>query len=295
LGQGVGLRVSYDGNHSSNLGMHTNYNQPANNTIGYNNIDQSALPLPLWQYMAYNTNLGFGNYQAMTVSAKKRLTKGLQFQASYIWARNLSNVDGTATTTADQFAGEFGGFVSDRRHPSIDYGNVSFTRRNRFLTTFLYELPFGKGKAFTSGANGLVDRVVGGWELSGVLLFQSGPFMTVATLNDPCGCGYNVFNANGGRADTVSGVNPYANKSVDQWINPAAFADPGNAIGRFGDASAGSVVGPGSQVVSLSLIKSVNFTERIRARVGAQIANVFDHPNLRSRIVWSWASPGSVR
>jgi hypothetical protein len=122
---------------------------------------------------------------------------------------------------------------------------------------------------------------VGGWELSGVLLYQSGPYMSVTTLDDPCGCGYNVFSANGtgGRADTVTGVSPYVGQSVNQWINAAAFVDPGNAIGRFGDASAGDVVGPGTQAVSLSLIKSVNITERLRMRVGAQVANVFNHPN----------------
>jgi carboxypeptidase family protein len=286
LGAGVGLRVSYDGNHSSNLGMHTNANQPANNTIGFGNLPLSAFPLPLWQYMAYNTNPGYGNYNAMTISAKKRLTNGLQFQASYIYARNLSNVDGNASNTVDQFAGEFGGVISDPRHPGLDYGNVGFTRRNRFLTTFLYELPFGKGKTFLQSANGFVDRIVNGWELSGVLLFQTGPFMSVSVLSDPCGCGYNAFNANGGRADTVKGVNPYAGQSINQWINPAAFADPGDAIGRFGDSGAGSVVGPGTQAVSLSLIKSVNLTERFRIRIGAQVANAFNHPN--------FAPPGSL-
>jgi hypothetical protein len=142
----------------------------------------------------------------------------------------------------------------------------------------LYELPFGKGKTLLPGANGLVNRLAGGWELSGVLLFQSGPYMTVSTLDDPCGCGYNVFNANGGRADTVAGVNPYAGQSINQWINLAAFAAPGNAIEQFGDASGGDVVGPGTRT-ALSLIKSVNFNERIRMRIGAQVANVFNHPN----------------
>ena len=87
------------------------------------------------------------------------------------------------------------------------------------LTTFLYDLPFGRGKTFLSGVNGLMDRVVNGWELGGVLLFQSGPFMTVTTLNDPSGSGYNVFNSTGGRADTVSGVSPLRRtiyKSMDQ-------------------------------------------------------------------------------
>jgi hypothetical protein len=187
-------------------------------------------------------------------------------------------VDGAATTTADQFAGEFGGFVSDQRHPGLDYGNISFTRHHRSVPLSCMSSRSAKEKCLP-GANGLVDRIAGGWELSGVLLFQSGPYMTVATLSDPCGCGYNVFNSNGGRADTVAGVSPYAKQSISQWINPAAFADPGNAIGRFGDAGAGDVVGPGTQAVSLSLVKTVNFNERIRMRVGAQVAKVFNHPN----------------
>ena len=283
LGQGIGLRLSYDGNHSSNLGMHTNLNQPVSNTLGYSNV---PLPLPDFQYMAYNTNTGFGNYQAMTVSAKKRFSQGLQFQVSYIYARNLSNVDGNATTTADTFASEFGGTISDAHYPGLDYGNVAYTRRNRFLATFLYELPFGKGKMLLSNANGFLDRIVNGWELSGVLLFQTGPFMSVSTLDDPCGCGYNVNNANGGRADTVPGISPYTGQSVNQWINPAAFTNPGNAIGRFGDSGAGSVEGPGTQAVSLSLLKTVSLTERFRIRFGAQVANVFNHPN--------FAVPGSL-
>jgi hypothetical protein len=279
LGRGVGLRVSYDGNHASDLGMHTNLNQPAPNTTGFGSLPTSAFPFPDFQYMTYNTNVGFANYNSATVSVKKRLSNGLQFQSSYIYARDLSNVDGAATTTADQFSGEFGGTISDPQAPGLDYGNVAYTRRNRFLTTFLYELPFGKGKLLLNSANGLVDRVVGGWELSGVLLFQSGPFMSVATISDPCGCGYNAFNANGGRADVVPGANFYAGQSINQWINPNAFADPGSAIGRFGNASAGDVVGPGTKAVSLSLIKSINMTERIRMRIGAQVANVFNHPN----------------
>jgi hypothetical protein len=101
----------------------------------------------------------------------------------------------------------------------------------------------------------------------------------VSTTSDPCGCGYNAFNANGGRADTVKGISPTAGQSISQWINPAAFADPGTAIGRFGNASAGDVNGPGTQAVSLSLLKTINLTERFKMRFGAQVANVFNHPN----------------
>ena len=279
LGANFGLRLSYDGNHSSNLGTSMNINQPKANTIGFSNIPQSSYPYPLWQEIYYNTNYGFGNYNAMTIAVQKRLSHGLQMQSSYIYARNLSNLEGNPASPAGGFAGEYGGQISSPYQPGIDYGNVNFTRRNRFLTTFLYDLPFGKGKMLLNGANGFLDRVVNGWELAGVLLFQSGPFMTVSQLNDPCGCGFNVFSSTGGRADTVQGVNPYAGQSIAQWINPAAFSTPPNAIGRFGDSEAGGVVGPGTKAVSMSLIKSIPIKESVRAQVGVQVANLFNHPN----------------
>ena len=71
--------------------------------------------------MQYNTNLGFSNYNAATLSVKKRFSNGLQFQSSYVYTRNLSNADGAATTTADQYTGEFGGmgFESKASRPRL--------------------------------------------------------------------------------------------------------------------------------------------------------------------------------
>ncbi len=275
LGSGVALRVSYDGNHGSDLGVTENLNQVPANTAGFSVAGQSA-PYPVFGYIYYQDNKGYSNYNALTVTAQKRFSHGVQFQSSYIFASNLSNVGGYNPTTT--FAGEGGGTISDPFNPGLDYGNVNFTRRHRFLTTFLYELPFGKGKQFLSGRSGLLDRFVGGWQLSGVLLFQTGPFMTVLANGDPSGTGFDQL-VGPGRADTVSGVSPYAGQALSQWINPAAFVQPADNIGRFGDSSVGSVVGPGTQAVSLSLTKSINFTESTRFQIGAEAANLFNHPN----------------
>jgi len=278
LGASFGLRLSYDGNHGSNLGIQDNLNQLPVNTSGFAAIG-SQVPFPLMSYIAYQTNLGYSNYHAGTVELKRRMSNGLQLEASYMYTRNLSNVLGAASQTANNFQGEQGGVLSDPYNPKLDYGNVSFSRRNRFLATFLYQLPFGKGKTFLTSGSNFVNYLVGGWEWSGVMLFQSGPFMTVSTNSDPSGTGYNLFNSNGGRADTVPGVNPYAGQSLGAWINPAAFADPGNNIGRFGDVSQGDVVGPGTIAISTSLIKSVAITEAMRVQIGAQVANALNHPN----------------
>ena len=274
LGKGVGLRVSYEGNHSYNMPIRQNVDQLHPNTSGYS---LAATPYPLMSNVWLTVPEGYGNHHSGTIAVRKR-TSTLQFEGSYVYTRDLTNVNGVYAGAAG-FVNENGAFMTNPYDPNLDYGNTPFARRHRVLFTFLYELPIGRGKAFMNSTNGVVDRIVGGWVLSGIALFQSGAFMSVATLSDPSGTGFNIFNGIGGRADTVSGVNPYQGQSLNQWINPAAFADPGNNIGRFGDSTAGSIVGPGTKAVSLALLKRIRFTEGTRAEIGAQVANVFNHPN----------------
>jgi hypothetical protein len=308
LGKGVGFRASYDGNHGYNVPVNTNYNQPPPNTAGFfAPSTQAAIPYPSFLIMATSSNLGFTNYQAGTFSVRKR-SSSFQFEVSYTYAKDLSNLGGCAVPGAQRYADEFGinTVICNPAQPGQDYGNVSYNRRNRFLATFLYELPVGKGKAFLNNGNGVVDRIIGGWVLSGLALFQTGPFMNVAATSDPSGTGFNIFGGGtfggiGGRADAVKGVSPTAGQSLTQWINPAAFVDPcaacganGNppAIGRFGDSLAGAVQGPGTQAVSFSLLKRIAFTERLRLELGAQVANVLNHPNYAAPSTLTLGLPG---
>jgi hypothetical protein len=251
-----------------------NLDQVPPNKVGFAAAGAFA-PYPLFEEILFRESNGVLNYNALTVSVHKRFSAGLQFQASYTLAKNLSDSTGYDPVGASS---EQGGLLSNPANPMLDYGNVAFTARQRFLATFLYELPIGKGRRFAANSNKLVDGIIGGWEFSGVIVAQTGPFMTVTAPGDPSGTGFNVLQGDG-RADTVPGVPLYAGQSVNQWINPAAFATPANNIGRFGDSSVGSVVGPGEQVVSLSLLKRISLTERIRVQVGAAAANAFNHPN----------------
>ncbi|MGD1070220.1 MAG: TonB-dependent receptor [Bryobacteraceae bacterium] len=270
LGFQTGLRLSYDGSHGSDLGLTDNPDQVPANTAGFS-VAKAAAPYPLLEQIVEETNGGRSNYNAFTVSINKRMSKGLQFQSSYNFAKNLADNGGYSPTA---FAGSGGGQTTDFYHPGLDYGNVAFTRRNRFLTTFLYELPFNHTpyKALTA--------VTSGWELSGVLLFQSGPFLTVLAAGaDPSGTNFDNIIGNG-RADIVSGVSTVpANQSIYNWINTAAFAIPANNIGRFGDSPVGSVVGAGTKTAALSMFRTFNITERIKFRLGAAATNIANHPN----------------
>jgi hypothetical protein len=213
----------------------------------------------------------------VTIAGNKRFSHGLQFTTNYTFAKNLSNGAGYNPTA---FATQAGGTVTDIYDINLDYGNVAFTHRNRFLSTFLYELPIGRKGLFLKNASGLVDRIVGGWQLSGVMLFQSGAFLTVVAPGaDPSG--NNSQNTSGaGRADIVSGVPLYpANQGISSWLNPAAFVKPANNIGRAGDSSVGAAVGPGTQAVSLSLLKNVQIKERLRVQFGIAASNALNHAN----------------
>jgi hypothetical protein len=128
--------------------------------------------------------------------------------------------------------------------------------------------------------NVVLSQLASGWELAGVLLFQTGPFLTpVASGADPSGTNFPNLQGSG-RGDIVSGVSPYAtNQTIAQWFNPAAFVVPANNIGRFGDEPVGYVNGPGTQAVSLSFFRTISFKEKVRMRVGVSAANAFNHPN----------------
>jgi hypothetical protein len=274
LGFQTGLRVSYDGSHGTDLSVTTNPDQVPANTKGF---DQASAPFPIWYSLVNVENQGRSNYESFTVSLNKRLSKGLQFLASYNHAKNLSNAGGWSpgTFSTSGFPGEGGGQTTDFYHPNLDYGHVAFTRNHRFIANFLYETS-------SHGSNALLNQVLGGWEVAGRMMFQTGPYLSVTAPGaDPAGTNFaNTLNGGDPRADIVSGVSVIPqHQSINQWVNPAAFAIPADNIGRFGNSPVGAIVAPGTQVVSLSIYRSFRYKERYALRIGASAANLFNHPN----------------
>ena len=276
LGFNTGLRVSYNGSHGSDMGLQVNLGQLPPNTIGFTAASAAGLlKYPLFGEVESATSGGIQNYQSGTIALNKRLSGGLQFVGSYTFARNLTDAQGYNPSS---FASEAGGQATSVSDYMLDYGNVAYTRRNRFEATFLYQVPFGKGR-FSAGK--IANQFISNWELAGVVLAQSGPFLTVTVSGaDPAGVGFPQIEGNS-RVDTVSGVSVYpaGGSTVGQWLNPAAFAVPQNNIGRFPDSQVGLAQGPGTQSVSMSLIKTVQIREKYRMQVGAQAANLFNHAN----------------
>jgi hypothetical protein len=302
FGHSIGLRLSYTGSHGQNLETMEDLDQVPANSVGYSNASSAApatsacitdggtlisdhRPYPCWSILQSVTNAAFSNYSSGTVELSRH-TGGLTFDASYIYTRDLSN-DGGATPNSFAVAG--GSYLTDRYHPGLDYGNVIYDRRHRFLATYLYELPFGPGRRWLS-AGSLADKLAGGFQLGGITIVQSGPFLTPFQQSvDPANT--NILTTVGqARPDQLRNVTPYASeRTTSQWLNPAAFPwqnlaiDFGTpsqiGIGRFGNAPVGGVVGPGTVNFSFSLTKSESFHERTRLQLGLEAANAFNHRN----------------
>jgi hypothetical protein len=270
----VGFRASYIGSRSIKLFSSPDLNQVRVNTQGFATA-RLARPYPVWN-IVYTRDPNTGAwYNGFTFEANKRLSNGLFFQSSYAWSKNLSNATGS---DGGGFASENGSVPTDRFNQRLDYGNVPATRRHRFLTTFSYELPFGK----LLGGNKAADLVLGGWQLSGILLVQSGPYLTPTTGNitDPSGTGLNTrANNRPDVAGTERGNRSSDQRTVDSFWDRAAFVIPASNVGRFGNAAPGSLIGPGTKTLSLKMQKRFNITERIFFQLEGSAANLTNTPN----------------
>jgi len=273
----TGLRLTYTGSKTRNLIYSPDLNQVRPNTLGYDAV-KNTRPFPNWNAVLSRDNGPSAKYHAFTVEFSRRFSRGVSFQNSYTLAKNLSNAGGSAP----------GGFVSENGLTTLnifniaaDYGDVAFTRRHRFLSTFLWELPFGRGRKFAGGINGFGNLLIGGWQITGITLLQSGPYLTPTfTGTDPSGTGVLVRGVTTTqRPDRIDNGN-LSNPTADAYFDRSAFVRPANNIGRFGNAGVGILLGPGTSVFSMTLSKQFAFTEKLKLRYEAAFANLFNHLNL---------------
>jgi hypothetical protein len=151
------------------------------------------------------------------------------------------------------------------------YGNIGGITPQVLEVSYSYLLPFGKGQRLFSNAGNLADKVISGWQLSGITDYQGGqPFSVSFTAS--------LQGAQNGRADRVLGVPLYpSNKSLHQWFNPAAFKAP--VPYTYGNSSYNLLWGPRYQDWDMSLVKNTVWRERLNLQLRMDAFNVFNHPN----------------
>ena len=269
--------MSYIGSKTSDLVWSPDLNQVGSNTVGYAAVNQTR-PYPDWNVVTTRDNDPRSRYDGLGLELNKRFSNSVALNASYTLARHMSDAGGTVPTA---FAQENGATTADFFRGDADYGNVAFTRRQRFVSTFLYELPFGRSRQWLSDIGPGADVLLGGWDATGVLLLQSGPFLTPSFSNgDPSGTGATVrgFTATQ-RPDVVADGN-LANPTAEMYFDRNAFVRPADNIGRFGNAKVGTLVGPGTKTFSMTLGKNIRLRNSSHVRLEFAFSNLFNIENL---------------
>ena len=282
LGFSTGLRVTYTGLRSVGLILSPDLNQIHAQTIPY---DPTEKPFPNWNFVKTRDNGGYSFYNGLETVVTHRFSSGFFFQSSWVWSKNLSNAEGDDPNAG--FAGENGPRITDRFNLRRDYGDVTYTRRHRWLTNANFDLPFGRGRKFGSHMNRFLEAVLGGWRNSDILVIQTGPFLTphYSGNNDPSGT--NVPIRPGTDRPDIVPLSVCDTPAPDEhrafqgkcfFYGWGVGTNPAN-IGRFGNAGVGILHGAGTVVWNTGLAKNFTLTERFKLRFESTFTNALNHVN----------------
>jgi hypothetical protein len=255
--KGMGFRASYIGSRGSGFNYSVNINKPQPGTVKFTN---SMKPFPQFVNTTVYRNDGLWHYDSMQLEVRKRMG-GFMFNSNWTWSNNLNNY----SLTENPFN------VTDR------WSRDSATRRHYWVTSFTWDLPFGKGRRFMSNAPGFVEQVLGGWGLQGVSTFASGGYFSPAfSGSDPSNT-----NTSGGLPDRVADGNKDSGARTRlQWWDPTAFVVPTN--GHFGNSGGNILQGNGIKVTHLSVAKTFPITERFKFALTGAFSNLFNHPHFNN-------------
>jgi hypothetical protein len=262
----TGFRLSFISTGTRKSDYFYDYNAPVPDNRPY---VSKPRPFPQYPSINYFTNGAAHQYRALTAEVERRMARGLQFQSSWTWARDIGDVE----------RGRSPENPHDRRR---DRGVWTDIPTHRFTTNLIYQIPVGRGRPFLSQLNRPMDFLIGGWEISAVYSYYSGMFLTpLWTGPDPTGTAFTSSTTPANvtiRPDRLRDGNlPSDQRSINGWFDASAFAAP--QPGRFGTSSTGVIKGPSVNVWHMGFFKSFSIREQVRLRYEATATNFFNHPN----------------
>jgi hypothetical protein len=265
LGQNYEVQLAYVASHGYNLNFPVDINQVP--LSGLASSDQQNRPYPIYSTINGSTNNAVSNYNSLQASATKRMTNGFSFSFNYVWAHMLDDMDSSGWGSR---AGPQDWQIAS--NPGANYSNSNFDIRNAFKGYGVYDLPFGKGKMLLN-RGGLMNELVGGWQISGTIVLSTGnPFTVDGTQNTYALSGTSYPDRNPGAS-----FKP-ANRSISNWFNPMAFLQP--ADGTFGNVLRNTLYGPGLDEVNLSGAKTFALPrEGMELQLRGDAQNAFNHPS----------------
>ena len=203
---------------------------------------------------------GWATYHALTLSAKRRFTKGLMFDANWTWSHSIDDAsDPGATLNETNLPQNVYDLANEKASSSFDH-------RHRVVVSFIYQLPFAQKR------RGVTHALLGDWQAGGNFTAQTGAPFTVNIASDQANIG-----AGPAQRPNLTGNPNDGPKNPQQWFDTSRFSLP--ALYTFGTAPRNAVIGPGLFEFDLSLQKDIRLTEAAKLQFRAEAYNLFNHPN----------------
>ena len=307
-------RISYTGSHAVDLIYSPDLNQVQPNTASYTEPDgaivygyqalvatpalrQANLKYPNFFEVLTRNNGPSDKYEALMLELNRRFARGLSFTNSYTLSFNKTNALGDAPNSAIGTGGQGdnGANVNNIYNIVPDMGNAYYDPRHSFISTIVYDLPFGRGKTYASGISRGEDLLLGGWNVTGIALLHTGFWETPyypSSVYDSSGTDPSERSVKTQRPDCGSESGYLSNPTTAAFFNVSAFSIPAHPtdqfgtaepIGRFGNCGVGTLEGPGTTTFSMSTGKTFHLTERFAVRYEAQFSNIFN--------ILNWGEP----
>jgi len=245
------------------------YGEITNGPLSYSTVSFNQLLRPYPQYqqlLLVREDSGDSEYESVQFRLDKQFSHGLNVNAGYTISKLMTDdFESGVNETGPQNA-----LYNNHYNHTIDTNDVP----QRLVVSWMYELPFGKGKAYLG--SGLISKVLGGWEWSGIAAFQRGIPLRIA---GPDNTGLPSFGLNVGRGNRL--CNPVqSNPTMNEYFNTSCFA-PAPPFTIPTDSLTQPVLRDyGRKNVNMSVIRNQMFKERYNVQFRLEAFNVFNHPAL---------------
>jgi hypothetical protein len=209
------------------------------------------------------------NYNSLQASFQQRLSGQSLINVSYTYSKSLTDAQDDRGTAPQSF-----------RNLRAEYGPSALNRKHVLTANFVYDLPFYRKQ------HGIIGHVLGGFQFSGIVTAYSGlPFTAHTTGVDPGGVGLLASGSSAtanARPDQVGNPNKGAPRTRLAWFNTAAFTLVPTGQYRPGNASVGSILGPGTQDWDLDLYKNIAIRQNLHLQLRLESFNAFNHTNFNA-------------
>jgi hypothetical protein len=262
------LEVGYLGNE----GHHLDRFQVVNQAIlpsGPNDHSSTASrrPWPAYGNIQEVAGVVNSNYNALNGKLTQRLTKGLAYTVAFTWSKAIDEGSATRTNGGDTLWPNNSYTLNTMRGPS------QFNMPRRFVASYVYDLPFGRGGSFL--AHGIAGAIIGGWQLGGILTLADGTPVQGSTLGDTTNIG------NLADFPNVTGISPIpTNRSANNYFNAAAFNFTSPSLSYLpGNEGRDVLSTPGSETFNTSLARTIKLHENHALAFRFEAFNTLNHPN----------------